>query len=161
MFDKDIIQQIADRIWKRKQTIAVAESVTAGLLQNVFASAKDATCFFQGGLTAYNLEQKVKHLGIDEKHALECNCVSAKVASEMAVGVAGLFSTEWGIGITGYASPVPEENINELFAWYAFARNGNIITATKIEAEKDTPQRVQSSYVNKILESFLVVLKES
>lgn len=40
---------------ERKQTVAVAESVTAGLLQVRLSLAENAREFFQGGITAYNV----------------------------------------------------------------------------------------------------------
>lgn len=61
---------------KANETVAVAESVTAGLLQLAFSSADFATKYFQGGITVYNIGQKSRHLLIDPIHAIECNCVS-------------------------------------------------------------------------------------
>lgn len=158
MLNKKTIQKVADTLLAKKQTLAVAESVTAGLLQNAFAGAEDATCFFQGGITAYNLEQKLAHFTIDEAHARACNCVSEKVSAEMAVGVAKNFKTNWGIAITGYASPVPEKNIDTLYACYSIVFNGKVLFAKTIEAKKDKPGKVQVSYVNAVMEDFLKIL---
>ena len=78
---------------------------------------------FQGGLTVYNLGQKCRHLGVNPIQALECNCVSDKVAVEMAISVCKLFTSDWGIAITGYSTPVPESD-NKLFAYFAIAFQG-------------------------------------
>ncbi len=58
-------------------------------------------------------------------HASVCNCVSEKVAHEMALEVCKLFISDWGLAVTGYASKVPESN-NELFAYYAIVYAGMI-----------------------------------
>jgi len=83
-FDKKILTQIGKRLLAKKQTIAVAESVTSGLLQFAFSSMENAADFYQGGITAYNIAQKFKHLTVEPLHALSVNCVSAKVAEQMA-----------------------------------------------------------------------------
>src|SRR5688572_33040104 len=109
---------VRDILLKRKQTVSVAESVTAGHLQVAFSLAENAMDFFQGGITVYNLGQKTRHLGVNPIHGIECNCVSEQIAVQMARQVNQLFLSDWGLAITGYASPVPEENITELFACY-------------------------------------------
>src|SRR4051794_20552902 len=106
-FEKNLINRIKDLLIQRHQTISVAESVTAGLLQLSLSSAENALDFFQGGITAYNLGQKARHLHIDPIYALSCNCVSDRIADMLALNVCDLFSSDWGIGITGYASAVP------------------------------------------------------
>lgn len=58
LYDEDIVNDIKDLLADRKETLSVAESVTAGHLQAAFSSALEATKFFQGGITAYNAGQK-------------------------------------------------------------------------------------------------------
>ncbi len=109
LYNEEHIKSIADFMLSRKYTLAVAESVTAGHLQAALSTAEDATLFFQGGITAYNIHQKYVHLNIDPVHAITCNCVSTQVAEEMAESVCRIFGSDWGIGITGYASPLPAD----------------------------------------------------
>lgn len=148
------ISRVRDYMLSQKESLSVAESVTAGHLQAAFSLATNAMQFFQGGITTYTIEQKVKHLGIDPIPALTCNCVSADVASQMAVGVHTLFSTTWGVGITGYASPVPEGGIATLFAFYAFSYKGIVKHVEKVVCEEDDPFRVQQFYTAHVLQSF-------
>src|SRR5688500_3768988 len=108
LFNRKILDRIGKRLLKKKETIAVAESVTAGLLQSSFSNIPDAANFFQGGLTAYNLGQKFRHLDVQPIHAKAVNCVSQKVATEMATHIIEKYASDWGIGITGYATPVAE-----------------------------------------------------
>ena len=86
-FDEKKLVSLGKKLLKRKQTIAVAESVTSGLLQFALSCIPDAARFFQGGITAYNIAQKFKHLRVEPLHALSVNCVSPKVAKEMALHV--------------------------------------------------------------------------
>src|SRR3954469_8414198 len=104
LFNDDLLQSIGKKLHAKEQTIAISESVTSGLLQFAFSNIKDAEKFYQGGITAYNIGQKYKHLNVETIHAIGVNCVSQKIADEMALNVISLFNSDWGIGITGYAS---------------------------------------------------------
>jgi nicotinamide-nucleotide amidase len=86
-------------------TLAAAESVTCGRVQARIGQAKGASDFFLGGITAYTLEQKVRHLGVERAGAAACECVSAAVAGQMARGVAALFGADVGVATTGFAEP--------------------------------------------------------
>ncbi|MDB5279599.1 MAG: CinA family protein [Ferruginibacter sp.] len=158
MFDKVILQETADSLFRKHQTLAVAESVTAGLLQAAFAAAENATAFFQGGITAYNAKQKYTHLHIDILHAISCNCVSESTASEMALGVSNSFLSDWGIGITGYASPLPGHDMNPLYAHFAISFKNDVVKSGKITTNIKEPLQVQLVYVNRILKELLDVL---
>jgi len=151
LFRKKTIEQIGKRLLKRKENIAVAESVTAGLLQFGLSTAPDAAMFFQGGITAYNLGQKCKHLEVEPLHALAVNCVSQQVAKEMAHHVSTLFGSHWGIGVTGYATAVPASG-NKVFAFYAIVYKHKLKAYGKITAQTADPPVLQLRYASYIFE---------
>jgi len=157
LFDKKLLERIGKKLLSKKQTIAVGESVTAGLLQFAFSTIPDAACFFQGGLTAYNIGQKFKHLGVEPLHALSVNCVSQQVATQMSLQSCDLFSSDWGIGITGYASPVPESG-NKVFAFYTITYRKKVLAHGKLVPRKSDPPGMQVKYVEKILSKLLSVM---
>lgn len=110
-------------------TLAVAESLTAGHVQARIAAVSGASEFFLGGITAYSLEQKVRHLGVDRAAARAVDCVSAAVAEQMACGALGLFGSDLAVATTGYAEPAPARGVTMPQAWWALAwrkRNGRI-----------------------------------
>ena len=152
------IQIIREHLLRGKKTVAVAESVTAGLLQFALAGAEDAAQFFQGGITAYNLGQKYRHLRIEPIHAQQCNCVDEQVAIEMAKNVCRLFCSQWGLSITGYATPVPESD-NRLYAWYAITRGDEVLLSQQLHATSATPAAVQNWYADMALTAFANVLQ--
>lgn len=160
MYDRKIIDEIRRQLSKEKMTISLAESVTAGHLQAAFSLAERAMEFFQGGITTYNIGQKTRHLAIDPIHAVTCNCVSAITAEQMVLGVCKLFSSDWGVSITGYAAPVPELNINRLFAFYAIAFQGRVIQSKKITAAVQSPLKVQVHYTNEVLKHLRNTIKK-
>jgi nicotinamide-nucleotide amidase len=103
-------------------TVAVAESLTCGRLQARIGAIPGASEFFLGGLTAYTLEQKVLHLGVDRAGAEAVNSVSAAVAEQMARGACALFGSDLAAATTGYAEPSEEWRVAAPFAWWALAR---------------------------------------
>ena len=157
LFDKDTLDRIGKKLLKKKQTIAIAESVTSGLLQFAFSNIKDASCFYQGGLTAFNIGQKFKHLQVDPVHALAVNCVSQKVAEEMAIQVCILFKSDWGVAVTGYASAVPTSG-NKVFAYYAISYKSKIRSKGKLSCKKTDPSEVQRDYVNRIVKKIMALV---
>ena len=152
------LEDIGKYLRKKKQTIAVAESVTSGLLQFALSTIPLAATFYQGGLTAYNLGQKVRHLQVEPVHAQEVDCVSAKVAKEMALAASLEFTSDWSVAITGYATPVPESG-NKLFAYYAIAFKGRVKASGKINLRQLPPMDVQVMYVNRIIEKLAGLMK--
>jgi PncC family amidohydrolase len=143
---------IRKKLVAANETLGVAESVTAGNLQSALSLAEEATEFFQGGLTLYNTGQKARHLFIDPITAERTNCVSDKIAQSMATGACRFFSSDWGIGITGYAAPVPAWNVkNTMFAWYAVAHRGVVVMTEKIETRKMEMGKVQQYFAKTVI----------
>ena len=159
MFDKKLIDFIAKELLNRNESVAVAESVTGGLLQAAFSIAENASQFFQGGITAYNVGQKYRHLLVDPLHALSCDSVSLKIAEDMSKHVCCMFTSTFGLASTGYASLVPEQNINKLFTYYAIARGSKIIDSGLIHSRDDEGLNTQLLYVDKILRKLKLILK--
>lgn len=147
MFDQEIIDALKKILIDRQETLAVAESVTSGFLQAALSTTEDASRFYQGGITVYNLGQKFRHLNVEPIHAAAVNCVSEKVSGEMALHCSKLFNSHWSIGITGYSSPVPESG-NKMFAYYAIARQDQVLIEKRIDSDRKPGMDTQLLYVN-------------
>ena len=151
MYNDQVISAIRDYMISNGQTVAVAESVTSGHLQAALSLASEASKFFHGGITAYNLGQKARHLHVNPIHATSCNSVSEAVADEMALNTLTLFSSDWSVGITGYASPMPDLGIHTLFAFYSIAFRREIVRRGKLESVKEAAYDVQVDFANQVL----------
>jgi len=103
------------------RTLSVAESLTCGRLQAKIGAISGASGFFAGGITAYTLDQKVRHLGVDREKAASVNCVSAGIAEQMARGAVAMFGSDFSAATTGYAEPAPGLGISEAYAFWAVA----------------------------------------
>ena len=134
-YDQDKINQISEHLIEQGKTIAIAESCTSGLIQNIFSQAKKATLFYQGGMTLYNLGQKAKHLNVNPITSESCNSVSKEVAEKMAIEITNAFNAELGVAITGYAQPMPKLSVNSCFAYIALAEGTKIIFSRKISGD--------------------------
>lgn len=155
MYNMEVISSVKDYMLHHRQTVAVAESVTSGHLQAALSLATEASGFFQGGITAYNLGQKSRHLRVNPIHATACDCVSEIVADEMALHAVTMFSSDWSIAITGYASPLPENGVHDLFAFYSIGFKNEIIRRGRIESEDNGAFKVQVYFANEVLRIFL------
>ncbi len=147
-------------------TLAAAESLTCGRVQARVGEVSGASNFFRGGITAYSLDQKVRHLGVTRAAARRVNCVSAEVARQMAAGVCRLFTTNLGVATTGYAEPSPATGIAVPFAWWAIARRGarGKITALKsgrVECPGCSRTQVQEIVADAVLAELVAYLRES
>lgn len=158
MYNLKDISAIRSFMLSHGHTLAVAESVTSGHLQAALSLATEASNFFHGGITAYNLGQKARHLHINPIHATSCNSVSEFIADEMAVNALTFFSSDWAIGITGYASKVPDLGINDLFAYYAIAFRRGVVERGKVECDRDDAYEVQIAYANQVLKKLSAYL---
>lgn len=109
--------------------LAVAESLTCGRVQAEIGAVSGASDFFLGGITAYDIDQKVELLGVDRAAAKRVNCVSAAVAEQMARGASRLFGSDLAVATTGYAEPDAKADVEHPFAWWALAhrRRGRFV----------------------------------
>ncbi|WP_447040351.1 CinA family protein [Streptomyces sp. DSM 118878] len=93
----------------RGETLAVAESLTGGLVAAELTSVPGASKVFRGSVTAYATDLKRDVLGVDGKLLDERGAVDAEVARQMAHGVRGMLGADWGIATTGVAGPDPQD----------------------------------------------------
>ena len=145
-------------------TLAVAESLTCGRVQARVGEVSGASNFFLGGITAYTLDQKVTHLGVNRAAARRVNSVSARVAEEMAQGVCRMFGSDLGVATTGYAEPAAAEGVGEPFAWWALThrRRGRFITTRsgRIECPGATRIDTQIMVADAVFGELIACLRE-
>lgn len=160
IYSEEIINMVKDILVNNEETIAVAESVTSGHLQAAFSVGNEASKFFQGGITVYNIGQKARHLNIDPILCLKVNCVAEKIANDMAVEVSKLFASGYGVGITGYASIVPECEKEGIFAYFSLSYKQKPVITEKIMSSADNPHEVQVDFSNQVIEKVYQYLQQ-
>jgi nicotinamide-nucleotide amidase len=85
--------------------VAVAESLTGGLVMTALTSIPGASAVVRGGVVAYATEVKREVLGVDAALLDERGAVDGDVALAMARGVRELVGADFGLATTGVAGP--------------------------------------------------------
>jgi nicotinamide-nucleotide amidase len=101
--------QLLDLLARRGQTLAVAESLTGGLVAAALTGVPGASRVFRGSVTAYATEVKRDLLGVDGALLAERGAVDAEVARQLASGVRERLGADWGAATTGVAGPDPQD----------------------------------------------------
>ena len=96
---------VCDRLTARDESVAVAESLTGGLIGSRITDIPGASAYFDRAVVTYSNRSKQDALGVS-REALDTNgAVSEAVACEMAAGVRDTAGTTWGVSTTGIAGP--------------------------------------------------------
>ncbi|HEY2333330.1 MAG TPA: competence/damage-inducible protein A [Acidimicrobiales bacterium] len=103
--DETMESAVGSMLAERGLTLAVAESVTGGLVASRLVDVAGASRWFRGGVVSYASEVKFDVLGVTPGPV-----VSARAAGEMAQGVRRLLGADVGLAVTGVAGPDPQED---------------------------------------------------
>ncbi|HEY6496483.1 MAG TPA: CinA family protein [Trebonia sp.] len=95
-------------------TLAVAESLTGGMLANAFARASGSSKWFRGGIVAYSAA--VKYHVLDVPHG---PVVSEAAALAMARSVGRLVGADIAVAVTGVGGPDPQDGEPPGTVWAA------------------------------------------
>lgn len=98
------VDEIAVEALRRGIRIAVAESLTCGLLASELGKGHEAAEWFAGAVVAYRPAVKERVLGV----RAGVDPCSAECAEQLAVGVRSLLETEFAVSTTGVGGPDPE-----------------------------------------------------
>ncbi len=93
---------------KNKLTVSVAESMTGGLISSIITDTPGSSEFFSGGIVSYSISSKVNLLGINRDDIEKYGVVSEEICLEMAKKVKNIFSSDYSLSVTGFASPDSE-----------------------------------------------------
>jgi nicotinamide-nucleotide amidase len=104
-----LVRDIVERLVECGQTVAVAESLTAGLVIEHFGRRPGVSAVLRGGVVAYASDLKTALLGVPAETMTKNGVVSAETAVAMASGVRRRCGSDWGIATTGVAGPDRQE----------------------------------------------------
>jgi nicotinamide-nucleotide amidase len=91
----------------RAETVAAAESLTAGLFCATLASVPGASATLRGGVVVYATDLKAVLAGVSRDLLAAYGPVSPETAAALAEGVRDRCAASWGVGLTGVAGPDP------------------------------------------------------
>ncbi len=106
---RDLAARIVGLLGRRQQTVAVAESLTGGLLGAAITAVPGASVVFRGGVIAYATDLKTALLGVPATLLAARGAVDPDVAGAMAEGVRERLGAGVGVATTGVAGPDPAD----------------------------------------------------
>jgi nicotinamide-nucleotide amidase len=110
---EEAVAELATELLRRaryvRRTIAVAESLTGGMVAAALTAVPGASAVFRGSVTAYATDVKASLLGVDTGLLDRVGAVHPDVAGQMAEGVRRLCGADLGLATTGVAGPEQQD----------------------------------------------------
>lgn len=103
------VAEVLTALVRQRSTLAVAESLTGGLIGATITTVSGASKAFRGGVISYATDLKQALLGVPGDLLLREGAVHPEVAAAMAAGVARLCEATYGLAVTGVAGPEPQD----------------------------------------------------
>jgi len=114
-----MVKEIIRTLGESNESLATAESITAGGLSSAITSVEGSSQIFLGAIVAYQNHIKADVLGIDEAVIATHTVYSQEVAIAMAQAVREKFGATWAIATTGVAGPGPTDGVPSGTVWVA------------------------------------------
>ncbi|WP_375399647.1 CinA family protein [uncultured Amnibacterium sp.] len=134
---------LLERLAADGRTLAVAESLTGGLLADAFVSVPGASRVLLGAVVAYATPVKHSLLGVDARLLAREGAVHPQVAEQMAEGVRAAVavdgrSADVGLATTGVAGPDPQDGQPPGTVFVAAAVAGTVLVlSSRFEGDRD------------------------
>jgi nicotinamide-nucleotide amidase len=100
-----LAEQVAQRLIARKQTIAVAESSTGGLISAALLAVPGASAYFLGSAVVYTRDARRILMEIPDDAMKGIRSASEPYARLLAESVRTRFAADWGLSETGATGP--------------------------------------------------------
>jgi nicotinamide-nucleotide amidase len=157
---EDVIAELE----RRGLTLAVAESLTGGLLVAEFIGVAGASRVVNGGVVAYNTALKHTLLGVDADLLARRGAVDPDVAAQMAEGIRRACAVDGvpasiGLSTTGVAGPDPQDGkpVGTVYVGLA-SEAGTKVVALTFGGSRNA---IRSSVVSECLVQLKIVLTET
>ncbi|MFE3544874.1 CinA family protein [Nocardia sp. NPDC059177] len=111
------------------QTVATAESLTAGLFAATVAGVPGASAVLRGGLIVYATDLKSGLACVDDAILRVDGPVAASTAEQLAAGARQRCAADWGVGLTGVAGPDSQDGhpVGTVYLGLAGPRHSEVV----------------------------------
>ena len=100
-----LAEKIAAGLIARKETIAIAESSTGGLISAALLAVPGASAFFLGGAVVYTKSSRMALLGVGDAEMKGLRPSTEAYSLMIAKRIRERHNATWGFGETGAAGP--------------------------------------------------------
>lgn len=108
--DDDRLDVVVHRLLaERGATVAVAESLTGGLVGAALSAMPGSSATFRGSAVVYATDLKESLAGVAAQTILDAGVISSEVARQLAEGARSRLGATYGIGVTGVAGPTEQD----------------------------------------------------
>lgn len=140
---RELAAAILDILRENGQTVAVAESLTGGMVAAALTDIPGSSAVFRGGVVVYATELKADLLGVSRAMLAEHGAVYPPVASAMADGVRRRLGATWGAATTGVAGPSPSDGHPPGTVHIAVsAADDTVVRTVALAGDRDTVRRL-------------------
>lgn len=161
-----LAERIVAELARRGERIAVAESLTGGLLTAALVDVPGASAVVTGGIVAYATPMKAQLLGVDGALLAERGAVDAEVARQLAAGARERLALEGrpadrALATTGVAGPDPQDGHPPGMVWVGYAdAAGASAEPLQLSGDRDAIRRAAVSAALSVLATRLGIPRE-
>ena len=153
-----LAEKIAARLIERKETVAVAESSTGGLIAAALLSVAGASAYFIGGAVVYTKTARAVLLGIGDADMQGLRPSTEAYAQLNARRVRERLGTTWALGETGATGPTGNR-YGDAAGHTCIAVAGPVERAITLETGSVDRQANMQAFAKRALELLLDVLR--
>ena len=158
--DVRLSAEIIGLLVARGQTLAVAESLTGGLLAAALTEIPGSSAAFRGGVVSYATDLKAALLGVPPDLLDQHGAVHPAVAAAMAQGACRRLAASVGAATTGVAGPDPADGQPVGTVFIAVSMGPDAAPDVRPLALSGDRQQIRTATVTQVLGLLLGVLRE-
>ena len=134
-----LAEMVGGTLLRKHETVATAESCTAGLVSAALTQVPGASDFFWGGIVVYAADAKIDLAGLDSELLAQQGTVSLATTEALAAAIRDRSMATYGVAVTGWAGPLtgPGEVVGRIFGAVA-DRHAVVSRRWQFDGDRDT-----------------------
>tara|TARA_B100000586_G_scaffold75972_1_gene53327 strand:+ start:1932 stop:2447 length:516 start_codon:yes stop_codon:yes gene_type:complete len=134
-----LAEMVSGMLLRKNETVATAESCTAGLVSATLTCVPGASDFFWGGIVVYAADAKIDLAGLDPELLAQQGTVSLATTEALAAAIRDRSMATYGVAVTGWAGPLtgPREVVGRIFGAVA-DRHAVVSRRWQFDGDRDT-----------------------
>ena len=157
-----LAEMVSGMLLRKNETVATAESCTAGLVSATLTCVPGASDFFWGGIVVYAAGAKVELAGLDPELFEQEGTVSLATTEALAAAIRDRSMATYGVALTGWAGPLtdPGEVVGCVFGAVA-DRHAVVSRRWQFDGDRNTIRVAAVTAVLNLLRQQLVESEDS